>query len=1248
MRGPEVRVLGPLYMSLDGREIPLGTPMQRAVLGRLIVAHGQVVSTERLIEDLWCGQPPPKAASVLQVHIHTLRRLFEPDRARRAPSRCIVSESSGYALKIPESSIDAWHFEEQLRNYRELISKSQVRPEATARNTMLDSVLTHWHGPALEAFADTEWAVAEADRLTDLHLTAVELKAQAELELGRAGEVVIALRGLFDEYPGREELVRLLAVAQYQLGQQLEALNTIRRSREFLGAEFGIDPAPAVRHLETAILTHSTDLTPPGGLPPLPVESRLLVRDRPAPTWSLTAMLPGIVDESRAVVLPGGGFDPTAETPCATGYTAELSELLTIAESARGRRLRLVWVAGEAGIGKTTLAETALAALAATGWTVATGNCPEVDGAPAAWAWSEILADLDALTSAAEALGADDAFTMSRTLAQRCKRAAATEPVAILLENVHRADTATLQVLRQLTTWLREDPVLIVVTLRRSQAGPGVHTTAAALARHTVAWFDLTGLDPAGTRRAARAAGLRVLGDDLLAKLHERTGGHPLFIRELAKLMAAQGDSDEIPESIRELIEERIARLPAGVADVLRHISIWGEGLDLAILGLATGIAEDTLIDLIAAAEAAGLVATGHTGRIAFAHALIREAVHLGIPALRRGRMHWAALELLESLADSHPAVARDPDILAHHAILGASPETAAHAIEYVRAAAAVHANHRERTETVRLCRAAVELHELAGHAAAHADRPDRIALLDARCALVTALAYANRHHEARIERARALTLATRLDSPDLIARALTCWRAPVIFAIREWTAPDHRLRHALSHALARYGVPAPWHDPGAPGPAAPIPATAAVPPNAVPPTSWISLPPPEFPPPGDAAARTRSPWSHSPGAADRTAGGGGEIAADRSSPVAENGLLTAEGGSNTSAGPSTGGAGGGVAGRDAEPEGRQGAEMLVRLLVAATFEAGFEEYEGAGRALARRALAVAREVGEPELVCAAVNALTYLEFDFGTEFGRLAAELERAASVGGLAEYRALAHYLGYRAAVAHADLRAAGRRAAHAVECADEGQLQPLLDLVSCFAATMELLRGDVDLAERLYARFGERMTRSGTANQDEAKVFCALAIGWARGDLSGLVGRLAENYAALPDAFGPAYALALLHAGETERARKVFEAADPVASCPYPVWMSAMLARVAVAFGAGATIRELYEYLSPHTGTLIGIETGMTAFGPMDTVLAELAEALGDTAAADAHRARAQRLIDRIRKELPDTGKSLLRAA
>ncbi|MFF2557654.1 BTAD domain-containing putative transcriptional regulator [Nocardia sp. NPDC058058] len=1311
MTGPEIRVLGPLRLTLGGERIPLGTPMQRAVLGRLIVARGQAVPAERLVDDLWAGVPPPKAASVLQVHIHNLRRLFEPDRARRAPSRYIVSESSGYALKIAENAVDAWQFEQQLRTYQELISNPETRPAPGERNALLETVLAQWHGPALEAFADFEWAAAEADRLTDLRLTAVELNAQAKLELGRAGEVVIELRALFDEHPGREELVRLLATAQYQQGQQLEALTTIRRSREFLSDEFGVDPGPGLRHLETAILTHAAELTVPGGL--------LTVAEAAEPHPAAVGYFP--------------------ETPSATGYSAELSELLTLSESARAGRLRLAWISGEAGIGKTTLAESALSALTATGWIAATGNCPEIDGAPMGWAWTEIGATLDSAAAqqfpggsdfarvgvigdghvdkagstgampdstvgGADQAGtpdddhsgatgltetprnggksgngqpgvvlpgeAEDAFTLSRRLAQSCRQAAGFGPVVLLLENVHRADAATLQVLRQVVHWLRDEPVLVIVTARRSEAGPQVRDTAAALARSTAVHMELNGLDQAGTRQVAEASGLTPLGPETLAQLHGRTGGNPLFVRELAKLLAAHGSIEQVPESIREIVGNRIARLPAGVTEVLQHISIWGSGMELGLLSRASGLGQDALIDLLAAAEAAGLVSTDSTGGIRFVHALIRDAVYLGIPPLRRGRMHWAALELLRSQADSQPALARDPDVLARHAILGASTETARAAIEYVLTAARRRTTQRNRAECVRLLHAAVELHELAGDTAEHAEYADRVALLDTRCALVTALAYDNLHREARAERARAVTLAETLGSPRLRTKALTCWRAPVIWAIREWRTPDHRVRQALSRALAPYGIAypaaswttesdvetpsarrsAPEHGGEATFERGRFPAAAA-----------------EM----AATARQSTGPGSAPGQSIRSGGGSGSAqgqGARRVGTVGSTPGASARAGSEI--GSATGWPGETVGEIHYAPDqfvpemdlsghrlrasaadwgAAEGLslEELVRLLIAATFEAGLEEYE-AGQRLAREALKLARTLGDTELFCAAVNAVTYLEYDYGVDFFALIAELELVAAGAGLAEYQAVAHYMGYRAAVARSDLREAGRLAAQAVELADEGQLQPLLDLVSCFAASLELLRGEVEPAERLYEQFGRRITRSGIANAAEAKLFCALAIGWARADLSVLVGRLGETYTLLPGTFGQAYALALVHAGDLDRARAVYAETAGVREEMYPMLMSALRAHTAIALGETDDIAALYEYLLPHSGAIIGSETSMASFGPVDAVLATLAQALGDTAAAAAHRERARRQLERIRTELPIAGNSLLRLA
>ncbi|QLY33002.1 AfsR/SARP family transcriptional regulator [Nocardia huaxiensis] len=260
MNERQIRVLGPLRVVIDGTPTPIRGRIQRALLGRLVVAHGRAVSTDRLVDDIWEGEPPPSAASVVQVQIHNLRRVFEPRRARRAPAAVVVSESGGYALRMASDQVDSWRFEAMLRAYQDRVRElgGELDPGEGCR--LLDAVLGCWHGPALESFEGAGWAVGEAARLTDLWLLTAELRAQCALELGRATEVITGLRPLLEQHPEREESARLLATAQYRLGQQADALATLRRAGEYLVREIGVDPGRRLQRLETAILNQAEDL----------------------------------------------------------------------------------------------------------------------------------------------------------------------------------------------------------------------------------------------------------------------------------------------------------------------------------------------------------------------------------------------------------------------------------------------------------------------------------------------------------------------------------------------------------------------------------------------------------------------------------------------------------------------------------------------------------------------------------------------------------------------------------------------------------------------------------------------------------------------------------------------------------------------------------------------------------------------------------------------------------------------------
>ncbi|MFV2174016.1 winged helix-turn-helix domain-containing protein [Actinomadura sp. LOL_016] len=135
-----IRVLGAFEAEVSGVRAALGGPRQRAVLALLVAARGQVVSVDRLIEDLWHGEPPAQAVTTLQSYISNLRRLLEPERAPRAPARVLVSVAPGYALRLPDDAVDAWRFGALVRE-----------PDRSAE------ALALWRGPAFAEFADAQW-----------------------------------------------------------------------------------------------------------------------------------------------------------------------------------------------------------------------------------------------------------------------------------------------------------------------------------------------------------------------------------------------------------------------------------------------------------------------------------------------------------------------------------------------------------------------------------------------------------------------------------------------------------------------------------------------------------------------------------------------------------------------------------------------------------------------------------------------------------------------------------------------------------------------------------------------------------------------------------------------------------------------------------------------------------------------------------------------------------------------------------
>jgi DNA-binding SARP family transcriptional activator len=240
----EFRILGPLEVVRDGQPVPLGGQRQRAVLAVLLVHHGQVVPTERIIDLLWGEHPPRTAATSLQNAVSQLRRELAPD--------VIETQPPGYALGVGRDAIDAVRFESMVASAR------RAPPEERAE--LLRAALGLWRGPPLADLASEEFAQGEIRRLEELRLTALEGRIAADIDLGHHSEVIGELEGLAAAHPHRERVCALRMLALYRSGRQAEALRAFHDTRRVLVDALGIEPGAELQELNSRILRQEAGL----------------------------------------------------------------------------------------------------------------------------------------------------------------------------------------------------------------------------------------------------------------------------------------------------------------------------------------------------------------------------------------------------------------------------------------------------------------------------------------------------------------------------------------------------------------------------------------------------------------------------------------------------------------------------------------------------------------------------------------------------------------------------------------------------------------------------------------------------------------------------------------------------------------------------------------------------------------------------------------------------------------------------
>jgi DNA-binding SARP family transcriptional activator/tetratricopeptide (TPR) repeat protein len=258
MRAVRFRILGPLEVRGDEGPLKLGGRKQQGLLALLLLRANETVSTEALIDGLWGEEPPESAANALQVYVSGLRKLVGAD--------VLLTKPPGYVLRVDPEHLDAAHFEREIANGRQLIATGAL---AGAVET-LAGALRLWRGRPLDGLRLGVSAEAEAARLDELRLSAVEDRVDAELRLGRHAHVVAELEALVAEQPHRERLAGLLMLALYRSGRQFEALEVYRATRRNLVEGLGLDPSPALHELERRILAQDPALGPESTASPEP------------------------------------------------------------------------------------------------------------------------------------------------------------------------------------------------------------------------------------------------------------------------------------------------------------------------------------------------------------------------------------------------------------------------------------------------------------------------------------------------------------------------------------------------------------------------------------------------------------------------------------------------------------------------------------------------------------------------------------------------------------------------------------------------------------------------------------------------------------------------------------------------------------------------------------------------------------------------------------------------------------------
>lgn len=698
----QIYTLGTLQVLREGETVDESdwrTRQARQLLKILLTERPRPVSTDRLIEILWPESTPGAAATTLRSAVNALRNVLEPERANRAPSIYIHTQSPGYAFRShPKIWLDVEIFER-------LLSEADRLGDRTEKRSRLEEAIALYQDDYLIGDPYADWAKAERERLRERFFDGLLALAALYAHEGSYSAAISACRRVLARDEVRENAYQALMRYQAESGDSASALLTYERCRHVLSEQLGADPSPLTQQLHGRILNGEIETTPMATLSSHLPEEKSAVG--PAPSYGTP--LP------QQILLPPQEQQTADLFVGRHRETAVIEESLQAANAGQGS---IVVLAGEMGVGKSRLAYQMLRRAEAGGATVISATCQRLEQslpyAPLADAigrYLQLLPD-SSLRRLSPAVLAQLAQILP-TLQDRLPDAptgsemhlspeenrqrlidgivafltglSELRPLVLFLDDLHWTDAETLAVVSRLSTRIQRHPFLLLLAYRQGDLveNDALPTLLHALRRtpHSqVLRIDRLGLDDVRVL-VHRLTGAEEKPDERLVQtLYETTAGNALFITEAIKALrertqgrstasaraAARQLTDQYVETlgrserVQEIIKERIERLPPDALHVLQLAAVVGRDFSLDLLERASTTDPIGGLDVLLRRQ---FLVERLDERLDFVHQIVRQVAYDGLNVLLRRRLHrQAALALVEN-----PQSDRNPAEIAFH-----------------------------------------------------------------------------------------------------------------------------------------------------------------------------------------------------------------------------------------------------------------------------------------------------------------------------------------------------------------------------------------------------------------------------------------------------------------------------------------------------------------------------------------------------------------------------------------------------